>query len=336
MRSLRRDTKVLQLRCNKLRNKLAALTEKKGIYVDENIEKDLVAIMETSTPSEFPENSFQKLFWQQQMDAVRVSPRGRRWHPSFIKFCLYLRHKSSGAYELLRTTGCLQLPSQRTLRDYTHHVKSCTGFSTDIDLQLVKMAGVATLKEYERHVCLLLDEMHIKDDLVYDRWTGELIGFTNLDDITTHLVKVEKELSTMTDESEEPESTNADDNESTATLASSVLTFMVRGLFIPLQFPYATFPCNATSAEQLIVLFLQAVFRIERCGLKVIAATCDGLSANRKLFSLIGTPSSKKGVNYKAKNPVCRNRNIYLICDPPHLLKTARNCLSNPKRKMQV
>ena len=185
-------------------------------------------------------------------------------------------------------------------------------------------------------MCLLLDEMHVKDDLVYDRWTGEIIGFTDLDDITTHLCKVERELKMMDESESDFDMENPDDDESTATLASSVLTFMVRGLFINLQFPYATFPCNAMSAEQLIVLFIKAVFRIERCGLRVIAATCDSLSANRKFFSLIGTPSSKKGVVYKAKNPVSRTRNIFLFCDPPHLLKTARNCLSNPKRNMQV
>lgn len=136
MRLMKRDSKILRLRCDGLMNKLAVLMEKRGVYVDENMEKDLVTIMETNSAnieSEFPDDSFQKLFWQQQMNAVKTSPRGHRWHPAFIKFCLFLRHKSSGAYELLRASGCLQLPSQRTLRDYTHYVKSCPGFSTEMD-----------------------------------------------------------------------------------------------------------------------------------------------------------------------------------------------------------
>ena len=337
MRQMRKNSKSQQLKFVRLEKNLEVLMEKRGVYIDETVEKDLHTIVETnsaSIESEFPDDSFQKLFWQQQMNAVKTSPRGRRWHPAFIKYCLFLRHKSSGAYELLRTSGCLQLPSQRTLRDYTHYVKSSPGFNTEIDSQLIKMADVASLNEHERHVCLLLDEMHVKDDLVYDKWTGEIIGFTNLGDITTHLSKVEREFSRMVDESE-PD-IDIGNEESTATLATSVLTFMVRGLFINLQFPYATFPCNATSAEQLIVLFIEAIFRIERCGLRVIVTTCDSFSANRKFYLLIGTPSSKKGVVYKARNPVSRTRNIFLFCDPPHLLKTARNCFSNPKRSMKV
>ena len=40
-----------------------------------------------------------------------------------IRWCLYLRHQSNKAYDALRETG-IALPSQRTLRDYTH---SCNG-----------------------------------------------------------------------------------------------------------------------------------------------------------------------------------------------------------------
>ena len=39
---------------------------------------------------------------------------------------------------------------------------------------------------------LILDEMHIKEDLVYDKHTGELVGFTNLGSINQHLQAFEK------------------------------------------------------------------------------------------------------------------------------------------------
>ena len=57
-----------------------------------------------------------------------------KWHPLMIKWCIYLRYKSSGAYEMLRESGCIKLPSQRTLRDYTHVFKSVSGFSVDVDV----------------------------------------------------------------------------------------------------------------------------------------------------------------------------------------------------------
>ena len=88
-------------------------------------------------------DGFQKLFWQQQSKAAsRSSAKGMRWHPLMIKWCLYLRHRSSGAYELLRESGCLKLPSQRTLRDYMHFVKAATGFSSEVDEMVTQAANI--------------------------------------------------------------------------------------------------------------------------------------------------------------------------------------------------
>ena len=39
------------------------------------------------------------------------------WHPLIIKWCLYLRHLSGKAYETTRSSGCIKLLSQRTLRE---------------------------------------------------------------------------------------------------------------------------------------------------------------------------------------------------------------------------
>ena len=115
------------------------------------------------------------------MDAAsRHDARGMRWHPSMIRWCLFLRHKSSGAYEALCESGVLKLTSQRTLRDYTHYIKASTRFSTEVDKMLVRAAKVESCFKREKCIVLLLDEMHIREDLVYDKHTGELIRFTNL------------------------------------------------------------------------------------------------------------------------------------------------------------
>jgi len=47
-----------------------------------------------------------------------------KWEPVIIRWCLYLRHPSrSSAYEVLRESGIIKLPAQRTLRDYTYFTK---------------------------------------------------------------------------------------------------------------------------------------------------------------------------------------------------------------------
>jgi len=163
--------------------------------------------------------------------------------------------RSSGAYETLRESGCLHLPSQRTLRDYVHYADASVGFSSAVDRMLMQAAKVDTCPEREKCVLLLLDEMHVREDLIYDKHSGALVGFANLGSITMHLLNFEKEIV-----GEKPPSTQ---------LAKTVMVFMVRGLFNNLQFPYAQFACGDLCGEQLFDPFWEAIRRVETCCLKV-------------------------------------------------------------------
>lgn len=120
----------------------------------------------------------------------------------------------------------------------------------------MEAADVKTCPEHNKCVLLLLDEMRVREDLVYDKHEGNLIGFTNLGGINDHLDAYEKALG---------------GNEQPPTLAKSLLVFMVRGLFTKLQFAYAQFPCSTLAGEKLFVPFWDAVRRLETCGLKVSA-----------------------------------------------------------------
>ena len=107
--------------------------------MDKETSLDLKQIMEENEQIEtqYPRNSFMYQFWKQQREALgKKDLRGMRWHPMMIRWCLYLRHHSNKAYEVLRNAG-LFLPSQRTLRDYTYYTKSATGFSSSVDEQLL-------------------------------------------------------------------------------------------------------------------------------------------------------------------------------------------------------
>ena len=116
---------------------------------------------------------YYRLFWEQQQKACSLKDRrSMKWDPLMIRWCLYLRHLSSGAYETLRLSKAVVLPSQRTLRDYTHLTMASTGFSTDVDTQLIKMANLSSCPERGKFVIILADEMHIKQSIVYDKHTG--------------------------------------------------------------------------------------------------------------------------------------------------------------------
>lgn len=130
MKRLHSELRRIQKQRNRLRDRLDALVERHGVTVDEQTCGDLKEIIhsEGSKMLEKVEcNSFQRMFWQQQVHAAsKKDSRGMRWHPLMIKWCIYLRYLSRGAYETLRQSKCVALPSQRTLRDYTHHLKPGT------------------------------------------------------------------------------------------------------------------------------------------------------------------------------------------------------------------
>ena len=145
---------------------------------------------------------------------------------------------------------------------------------------------------------------------------GSVIGFTDLGKVNNQLKAFERVLS--------------GEREGDYEVANSMLVFMVRGLFSQLQYPYVQFPCTSLCGDQMFEPFWEAVVRLERNGFRVMGLVCDGLAANRRLFTMHGG-----SFTYKTANPYSAdNRFIYFFSDPPHLIKTVRNAWANPKRPM--
>lgn len=70
---------------------------------------------------------------------------------------------------MLRETGIITLPSQRTLRDYIYHTKATVGFSHEVDQQFMIAAKLTLCVERDKCVILIVDEMHIWEDLICDK-----------------------------------------------------------------------------------------------------------------------------------------------------------------------
>ena len=235
-----------------------------------------------------------------------------------IRYSLALAAKSPAAYEEIRYdeqtgTGFLVLPSRRRLRDYKNYIRPQRGFNKDVILELKNK--INDFSDIEKMVVLLFDEMKIQQNLVWDKHTGELIGFVDLGDINVNYATLEK-----SDE-----------------LATHVLAFLLRSIMNPFKFSLANFSTTGATAYQMFPLFWKAVGICElQCNLKVVAITCDGASTNRKVFRMHFDMTLDDDINpdidvtYRTLNLFSgEKRYIYFISDPPHLLKTARNCLSN-------
>ena len=148
--------------------------------------------------------------------------------------------------------------------------------------------------------------MKVSANLVFDKVTGELIGFTDLGDLEINYAALDK-----VDE-----------------IATHVLAFLVRGVCTELKFVLAHFTTTGITACHLLPLFWEAVSILETtCNLWVIATTSDAASPNRRFYQL------HKPMDGGVADDVCYCtiniciKYVYFFSDAPHLVKTTRNCL---------
>ena len=158
-----------------------------------------------------------------------------------------------------------------------------------------------------------MDEMKIQENLVWDKHTGDLIGYVDFGDAELNYATLQK-----------------------SNIATHVLVFLLRSVVNPFKFSLANFATTGATPSQMFPLLWKAISICELNSLKVSAVTCDGALPNRKLFRM-HFPMTKEDdmnpdtdVTYRAVNLFSsEKRFIYFMSDVPHLMKTARNCLYN-------
>jgi len=239
-----------RLRCAELEEKLNEMSmeiQRNSIEVDHELSNDFASIFSDADREITP---FMSLFWQQQKKLFASTAKGVRYRPMIIRFCLSLAAKSPACYEELRNSKVLVLPSQRRLKDYRNFIKSKRGFQEEVVEELKTQTN--SYFNIQRYVVLLFDEMKIMANLVLDKVTGELIGFTDLGNLELNYGVLEK----------------------VGEIATHALAFLVRGVCTQLKFCLAHFATTGVTAAQLMPLFWEAVCILETtCNLWVIGTT---------------------------------------------------------------
>ena len=123
-------------------------------------------------------------------------------------------------------------------------------------MQLMQAADIGKCSDWQKLVVILMDEMYIREGLVYNKQTGELVGFVDLGDVNNHLLAFEKAV--------------RGEEKLAPSLAKTMMVFMVKGLFTPLRYVFAQFPCAKLTGGLLFHPFWQAFYRLERMTFKVI------------------------------------------------------------------
>eukprot|EP00794_Sanderia_malayensis_P001918 gene1918-2175_t len=148
------------LKCSQLENRISKMeTEIKlsGIQIHPDLSHDMKDIMSKHEGGISP---FMKLFWEQQQRYFSGDSHSVRYHPMIMRFCITSTScKSASAYDELRNSGVLTLPSRRTLRDYRNAIKPTVGFNPAVIMELIK--ETQGLQGIQRYVALGFDEMKI-------------------------------------------------------------------------------------------------------------------------------------------------------------------------------
>ena len=179
-----------RLKCAELEQQLHEMRTEimnSSVEVDHSLSNDFTSILggaQDMTP-------FMNLFWQQQKKLFASNSSGVRYHPMIICYCLSLAAKSPSCYEELRQSKILVLPSQRTLRDYRNYIRPTRGFQDSVVEELKALTD--SYFDVQRYVVLLFDEMKVQANLVFEKNTGELIGFVDLGDPDVNFGTLEKQ-----------------------------------------------------------------------------------------------------------------------------------------------
>ena len=188
---------------------------------------------------------------------------------------------------------------------YFHNINSSIymtiGFQFSILEELCQKCR--SMKEYEKWCTIIFDEVKIKEDIVYDKNSGSIVGFVHPLDITSpNVIPAPKP-------------------------ATHILTVMVKSICGQgsLETPIAHFASRTCKAENLYDIVWEAIKILEGLGMKVLAIVCDGSTANRRFFTF----HKEDDCIHKTKNLYSdTDRPVFFISDVPHLIKTTRNCWS--------
>lgn len=201
---------------------------------------------------------------------------------------------SRAAYNELRNFFGNRLPAQRTLQRWLRCVDGSPGIT-----QLALDALTEKVTEYKDqnkklHLCIMHDEMSIKKQVIWNDQTKSFDGFST--------------------------PTNPNSNDEQNVVAKDALVYMAVGPDFRIAVAY--FLLGGLDAVDRAALSKEVIRNIEATGSIVMSLTGDGLKANISSYQFLGA-------DFKADkpfflSPTNANRKIYLIFDPPHMVKLVR------------
>ena len=258
LRNVQAAKKKAQLTVHRLEERLQSIIEKEGVDLLEEDAADLNDVMnemDATARQKIARSQFQSIFWEQQQKYNKLrDKRQMRWHPLMVRFALNLKYLSSSAYHAVG--NFIALPSRRTLCDYTHVMSVNAGVSREMIARLKEDMKFDSCDSSEKIVGVMLDEMKVKNGLVFNKKTDKLVGFVDLGSINHDMEALQSSLTTGSSPKLE--------------IANSMLVYMVRLLRRPsFNFPVAQHPTSSLSGDKLYPITWDVVEALELSDLQV-------------------------------------------------------------------
>ena len=227
-----------------------------------------------------------------------TSPCGRRYTDDIKEFALTLYFYSPKAYQYVRSI--IPLPNPSLIRKWSSSVECEPGFLKEA---FQSLGSEVSHSPEKKDCCLIIDAMSIRKQTVWDPKKDQCAGFVNYGEVTP----------------EDPD-----------TLASEALVFLLVGTRSHWKCPIGYFLGDKISANVQAQLVSTALEMAAESGLRVWSITADGTSVNLSTFRQLGCKfeTTYKSMVTKFKHPT-QEYDVFVILDPCHMLKLARNALAS-------
>lgn len=224
-------------------------------------------------------------------------------------FSLRQHFHSNAAYESLRLFFNGNLPTKRTLQLWYTSVDGSPGINLSaLDILREKAAEHQAKKYYPLHVTLMCDEMSIRKDVCWSDEQKSFLGFSTITSSRQNQV-----------------------NQNELEMAKNALVFLIVGsdFKIPVAYHLIAGFDGADRAD----LTRNIIRSVEENGIRIISLTSDGLYANLAVAEHLGAKLKEDKPYFHS--PTFPQQKIYVIFDPPHMLKLIRLHFSRGKLHSQ-